>query len=208
MTGRFVSFEGLDGAGKTTQLTMAAVSLAAEGIPYVMTREPGGTEVGLCLRRELLSDSNDLDPSQELILYQADRVLHVSKVIKPAIQAGIWVLCDRFIDSTMAYQGFGRGCPLSPIKTANQIATGGIVPDLTVLLDMNPEAMRGRLMHRQRDRVEREDESFFQRVREGFLKIAAWEPERFMVIDAGLDSVIISAQIAKRLKILALGASP
>lgn len=204
MRGRFITFEGLDGAGKTTQILRAAATLMGMGIAYTQTREPGGTPIGTAIRGYLLDRESTPTAEQETLLYAADRALHVNAVIGPALDAGVWVLCDRFTDSTMAYQGFGRQRPLAPLKGLNAMATAGLVPDLTILLDLDPATRADRPLHKSKDRIEKEGEPFFQRVREGFLTLARWEPHRFLVLDASASEAMIAESIRLALAGLAI----
>ena len=181
--GFFVSLEGPEGAGKTTLAKRLADWFAEQGAEAVLTREPGGTELGGAVRELLLT--RPMGAKAEFLLYLADRAEHVEKVIRPALLAGKVVIADRYADSSYAYQGFGRGLSLSWMKAATEGATGGLVPDLTILLDLDPEA--GLRRGGRSDRLEKESLDFHRRVREGFLALAEAEPERFRVIDAGRD---------------------
>ena len=188
--GLFVTFEGGDCAGKTTQLRMLEAWLKARGRSVICTREPGGTTLAEKIRGLLLSkDSGELmTPQAELLLFSAARAQHVKHVVMPQLEAGGVVLCDRFIDSTVAYQGFARGLDMEFINRLNTFCTAGCLPDLTFLLDLPLEESRRRLAARSGgdgpDRLEDEKLSFHEKVREGFLAIAAQEPERVKVIDA------------------------
>jgi dTMP kinase len=183
----FVTFEGIEGSGKSTQLGLLATHLRAAGHDVVETREPGGTPAGLALRRLLLGpEAIPLEPLAELHLYCADRAQHVAAVIRPALEAGKIVLCDRFSDSTIAYQGHGRGLDLDTVCDLDRHARDGLSPGLTVLLDC-PVAeglARARARRAQGDRFEDAPVAFHERIREGFRVLAAAEPERFHVVDA------------------------
>jgi len=181
--GFFISLEGPEGAGKTTLAKRLAGWFAEQGAEAVLTREPGGTELGGAVRELLLT--RPMGAKAEFLLYLADRAEHVEKVIRPALLAGKVVIADRYADSSYAYQGFGRGLSLSWMKAATEGATGGLVPDLTILLDLDPE--EGLRRGGRSDRLEKESLDFHRRVREGFLALAEAEPERFRVIDAGRD---------------------
>jgi dTMP kinase len=191
---RFISFEGGDGSGKTTQLRLLADYLTRAGRDCVCTREPGGTNLGKLIRRVLLEVGDDkISPETELCLYLADRAQHVHEVIRPALAAGKIVLCDRFTDSTIAYQGYGRGADLKRLADLNRMASIGIAPELTFLLDCPAEmglSRTARRMESQRpderreDRFEREEAEFHDRVRRGFQEIARSEPDRVRVLDA------------------------
>ena len=178
--GFFVSLEGPEGAGKTTLARKLADWFAERGAEVVLTREPGGTELGAAVRELLLT--RPMEPEAEFLLYLADRAEHTRRVIRPALLAGKVVIADRFADSSYAYQGFGRGLSLAWMRAATEGATGGLVPDLTLLLDLDPE--EGLRRSGRTDRLEREALDFHRRVREGYLALAEAEPERFRVIDA------------------------
>jgi dTMP kinase len=183
----FVSFEGIEGSGKTSQLRHLAAHLRQAGHAVVETREPGGTAAGAAIRRLLLGpEAVPLTPFAELLLYCADRTQHVSEVIRPALAAGRVVLCDRFSDSTIAYQGYGRGLDLDALRALDARARDGVAPGLTVLLDCPVEVGLARARGRAGapDRFERETVAFHERVRRGFLTLAAAEPARFCVLDS------------------------
>jgi dTMP kinase len=191
MRGRFVTFEGLDGSGKSTQLRLAADWLRSQGRDVVATHEPGGTALGGAIR-ELFLDSRwgRMDGVVEMLLVGASRRQHVVEVIAPALERGAWVLCDRYSDSTWAYQGGGRGVPAEMIRTADGLATGGLLPDLTLLFDLPAAEARQRGHSPRRaavgrvDRLDAEELAFYERVREGFLARAAAEPARFHIVDS------------------------
>lgn len=188
----FITFEGIEGCGKTTQIRRLARRLKGYGIPLVATLEPGGTNIGARIRRILLdAKSRDLTPLAELILYMADRAQHVEEVIKPALESGKWVLCDRFLDATMAYQGSARGQDETLIRFLNDRTTQGIAPDKTFLLDCPVEIGLQRALKRNKqgpqegqDRFENEAEAFHRKVRAAYLALAAAYHERFVVIEA------------------------
>ena len=202
MRGIFVTFEGGEGSGKTTHLKRLAHYLRDLGDEIVETRDPGGTTIGKEIRTLLLSpESAAISDSAELLLYEASRAQLVREVITPAIARGAVVLCDRFTDSTLAYQGFGRGLDLNLIRELNLFTTGGLVPDLTILLDLDPgiglerctrSIRAGRAF---RDRIAAEPLAFHQRIREGYLTLAREEPDRFRVIDASLSVAQIEAAV-------------
>jgi dTMP kinase len=183
----FVTFEGIEGSGKSTHLQALAAHLRARGHAVVETREPGGTPAGEAIRRLLLAtDPLPLTPAAELFLYCADRAQHIAEVVRPALAAGRIVLCDRFTDSTIAYQGYGRGLDLGALRALDAHARDGVWPDLTLLLDC-PVAeglARARGRAYTLDRFEAETTAFHERVREGFQTLAAAEHGRFCVIDA------------------------
>ncbi|HKC29760.1 MAG TPA: dTMP kinase [Jatrophihabitans sp.] len=184
MTALFVAFEGGEGAGKSTQVTRAAAWLRSLGHDVVETREPGGTPLGAELRHLVLDPAGHVTPRAEALLYAADRAQHVDTVIRPALAAGQIVLTDRYVDSTLAYQGAGRGLPDAEVIT--DWATGGLLPDLTVLLDLDPEIGLQRAGARAApDRLEAASLAFHNAVRDGFLALAKRAPERYVVLDAG-----------------------
>ncbi|HEY3152195.1 MAG TPA: dTMP kinase [Candidatus Binatia bacterium] len=202
---RFITFEGGDGTGKSTQIRALENYLVGRAHSCVVTREPGGTVLGNLIRKMLLDvGSHEIASSAELFLYLADRAQHVSKVILPAIKGGNIVLCDRFTDSTVAYQGYGRGIDLSLLRQLNDIADRGVRPDLTFLLDcpahigLARTARRQRAMgQRQEDRFEREKIEFHDKVRVGFLEIARAEPKRFRLVDATRSIEEVTLEIKK-----------
>ncbi|WP_111656751.1 dTMP kinase [Isoalcanivorax indicus] len=191
--GRFITFEGVEGAGKSSNLGWAAELLRAAGIEVVISREPGGTPLAEALRNLLLAPHEEaVAPDTELLLIFAARAQHLQQVIRPALDAGKWVLCDRFTDATYAYQGGGRGLSMTRIGALEQLVQGDLRPDCTVLFDIDVltglarAGKRGTL-----DRFEREDRAFFERIRSTYLARAEAEPERFRCLDAGapLDEV-------------------
>ncbi len=192
--GLFISFEGGEGSGKTTQLKLLANHLRALAEEVVETRDPGGTTIGKEIRTLLLSpESAPMSEAAELLLYEASRAQLVREVVAPSLARGAVVLCDRFTDSTLAYQGFGRGLDLGMIRRLNQFATDGIAPDLTVLLDLDPgigllRCTKGSgALQSSRDRIEAEPLDFHRRIREGYLALAREDPDRIRVIDARLS---------------------
>lgn len=187
MAGLFLTLEGLDGSGKSTQAKLLAAFLEGRGLPVVLTREPGGGLPGV---RDLLL-RGELSPEAEYLLFSADRAEHVRRVILPGLEGGAWVVSDRYLDSSLAYQGFGRGLPLPWLLEVAKEATLGLTPRLTFLLDLPPEEALRRV--RDPDRLEREGLAFFHRVREGYLFLAEKEPHRFVVLDA-TESVEAVAQ--------------
>ncbi len=185
--GRFISFEGIDGAGKSTQHQWLVEHLRAQGREVVATREPGGTPLGEKLRALLLAEPMQLD-TEALLMFAARRE-HVELVIRPALARGAWVVCDRFIDASMAYQGGGRGLSTTRLSQLAQWTVGDLKPDLTLLFDLPVDIAMARLFAgtQNPDRFEREQAEFFERVRATYLTIAASEPHRVRVIDAGLS---------------------
>lgn len=183
--GVFVTFEGVDGAGKTTQCSLLCDALRAAGLEVVRLREPGGTDLGERIRSLLLDPgTSTMDPTCELLLFEAARAQLVAAVVRPALDRGAIVVSDRFFDSTYAYQGFARGLGADAVRAANAVACGGLVPDRTLLLDLDPGVAFGRAVDGGADRMEREGTPFQRRVREGFLEIARAEPGRVRVVDA------------------------
>ena len=184
--GLFITFEGGEGCGKSTQSRLLLKKLEQQNVPVVLTHEPGGTALGNELRRTLKRKRDSSISSQaELFLLAASRAQLVADVIRPALEEGKVVLCDRFTHSTMVYQGYGRGLDFTAIKMVNNMATRNLNPDLIILLDISPEQGLAR-KRSLKDRFELEDLSFHRRVREGYLKMAAAEPDRWLVIDASL----------------------
>ena len=185
MPGLFITFEGGEGAGKSTQIARLARRLEADGREVVVTFEPGGTPLGKEVRRLVLSPDSHVTPRSEALLYAADRAHHVDTVIEPALAAGNVVICDRYLDSTYAYQGAGRALSLDDVRTVMRFAVAGRMPDVTVLLDIDPvEGLRRARGEGAGDRIEAEGLEFHQAVRRGFLELAAAEPDRFVVLDA------------------------
>ncbi len=184
--GIFISFEGIEGTGKSTQARLLRDWLEGQGMEAVLTREPGGTEIGKGIRGVLLSEEHGaMDPVTELLLYAADRRQHIKEIVLPSLQQGLVVITDRFSDSTRAYQGSARGLDLKLLDVLDGAATGGLKPDLTLVMDMD---VREGLLRNQnankRDRLELEDVAFHERVRAGFLDIQKAEPERVRLVDA------------------------
>lgn len=186
MSGLFITFEGGDGTGKSTQVRLLAEWLTEQGRAVVTTREPGGTEVGTALRDIVLHHRGEVDPRAEALLYAADRAQHIGTLVRPALERGDVVVQDRYIDSSVAYQGAGRVLDAAEIKRISMWATGDLVPDLTVLLDLPGYVARARLAGEKKafDRLENEHDDFHERVRAGFLQLADDQPQRFLVVDA------------------------
>jgi len=184
--GLFITFEGGEGCGKSTQSRLLLKKLEQQNIPVVLTHEPGGTALGNELRKVLKRRRGSfISPQAELFLFVASRVQLVAELIRPALEDGKVVICDRFTYSTLVYQGYGRGLDLTAIEMVNNMATGNLNPDLIILLDISPEQGLAR-KRSLKDRFELEDLSFHRRLREGYLKMAAAEPDRWLVIDASL----------------------
>ncbi len=185
--GLFITFEGIDGCGKTTQIELLKNSLEKQGENVLLTREPGAKGLGEKLREILLNYEGDVSSNCESFLFLADRAQHIDTIIKPAIEKGIIVICDRHTDSTVAYQGYGRGLDLKQIHYLNNIATSGIKPDLTFILDIDVETSLERI-GKARDRMESAGIEFFNRVRNGYIEISKQEPNRVKLIN-GKDSI-------------------
>lgn len=206
MRGRFVTFEGGEGCGKSTQVKRLAEHLRSKGVEVVLTREPGGTRLAELIRG-LLKDEREDPPCDrsELLLFLAARAQLVRNVIVPALDSGKWVLSDRFSDSTFAYQGYGRGLPLDSLRLMNCFACEGLKPDLTLLLDVRPDVAAARMRRREAatntsaDRIELAGDDFHSRLRAGFLELANAEPDRMKVIDANGSPDEVWAQILQNM---------
>ena len=200
MRGRFITLEGIDGAGKSTHLRWIARFLARRGVRVKVTREPGGTPAGEKLRRMLLGGGDRLHPESETLLMFAARREHLDKVIVPALKAGRWVLCDRFTDATYAYQSAGSGVNWNKVGTLERWVQEGLQPDLTLLFDVSPALGRRRSGRvRRPDRFEREKQAYYRRVRRAYLRRARESRRRVHVIDAGRDLAVIRKQLEKLL---------
>lgn len=196
MRGRFITFEGIDGAGKSTQIDVIEATLKARGLKVIRTREPGGTPLGEVIRKELLSV--DMDPATETLLFFASRAEHIAKVIRPAIERGAWVLSDRFTDATYAYQVGGRGFPAHKVEELERWTQGELQPDRTVLFDIDPQVAAERVAKaRQLDRFEKESLDFFTRVRNAYLTRAQQTPERFLIVNSMQDKDLVSDILRK-----------
>lgn len=189
MSGLFISFEGIDGVGKSTQADLLEKYLVGLGKTVVRTLEPGGTEVGVEIRKILLHHRGELAPRAEAALFAADRAHHVATKIRPALERGEIVITDRYFDSSVAYQGAGRELSTEEVRNLSLWAVGGLLPDLTVLLDLPADIARSRRNKTgtEPDRLESEKIEFFERARKAYLSLAANEPERFLVVDAASD---------------------
>ena len=205
--GKFITFEGGEGCGKSTQVKRLEAFLRGEGYEVLLTREPGGTRLAE-LVRSLLKDEHDDPPCDrsELLLFLAGRAQLVRNVIRPALERGVWVVSDRFSDSTFAYQGYGRGLPLEFLKVANDFACEGLKSDLTILLDVPPEVACERMRRREAatntaaDRIELAGDAFHARLREGFHSLAAANPERIAVVDASGSPDEVWGEVCLQLK--------
>ena len=202
----FITFEGIDGSGKSTQMRLLASELRLRGHEVVSTREPGGTPLGTRIRELVLDAEEQVDPLAELLLYAADRAQHVRALVRPALESGRVVLSDRYADATAAYQGAGRGFPEPLVAELIVLATGGLMPDLTLVFDLTVEESRRRSRDRstgkakttqKHDRLDAEDAAFHTRVRDAYLKLAAAEPDRVRVIEAGGSIQETQAQVMK-----------
>ncbi|BBD57709.1 thymidylate kinase [Nostoc sp. HK-01] len=204
MSGKLIVFEGVEGCGKTTQMQLCGQWLESLGISVVVTREPGGTELGSHLRRLLLEKSEDKPVADvtELLLYAADRAQHVEQELKPNLAAGKYILCDRYTDSTVAYQGYGRGLNMSLIEQLNYIATSGLTSDLTIWLDVDVEVglSRKRKDAAGLDRIEQETIVFHHRVQQGYSQLAAAHPSRIVRVDGSLSKETVHSLIQEILR--------
>ncbi|KJL23585.1 Thymidylate kinase [Microbacterium azadirachtae] len=199
--GLWITLEGGDGSGKTTQAALLEKWLRAQGREVLRTREPGGSEVGVLIRDIVLHHRGDIAPRAEALLYAADRAHHVATVVRPALERGAVVVQDRYLDSSVAYQGAGRVLDADQVRELSLWAAEGALPDLTVLLDLDPADARRRLDSADKpfDRLEAEREEFHQRVREAYLGLAAAEPGRFLVVDAAQDPERIAEAVRARI---------
>ncbi len=203
---RFITFEGSEGCGKTTQIRLAATSLAERGMPVLETAEPGGTPLGRRIREILLNrGSCTIGAEAELLLFAAARAQHVREIILPALKEGTWVLCDRFADATVAYQGFGRGLDAGFIQILNAFSALSLKPDMTLLFDLPVATGLARAEKRAagtrpetaEDRFEHEDHVFHERIRKGYLTLAAGEPDRFRIIDGAADVETVHREVCR-----------
>ncbi len=204
MNGLFITFEGGDGSGKSTQLTLLVEWLGQHGRNVVTTREPGGTELGDELREIVLHRRGHITPKSEALIYAADRAHHVATTVRPALDRGDVVVQDRYLDSSVAYQGVARSLGATEVRDISLWATDGLLPDLTILLDIDEELGRGRLdaSRTRYDRLEAEEQTFHSLVRSAYLELAAAEPERFLVVDATGAVDDIAALIRERVAAL------
>lgn len=204
--GRFITFEGVEGSGKTTQIQMLSDHLEGLGVDHVLTREPGGTPVGNQVRKLVLNpEYREMTPSCELMLYAAARAQHIEQVIRPALKDGRLVLCDRFTDATLAYQGYGRGMSLDLIRSLHELEVLSQKPDLTIIFDIDARTALERARSRDsgtptnETRFEQEDLDFHERVRRGYLELVGWEPGRYLVLDATGGVAQVQARVLKAL---------
>ena len=202
MPGLFITLEGGDGSGKSTQFVRLVDFLTAAGHTVVESREPGGTELGLELREIVLHRRGHIAPRAEALLYAADRAHNIATKVRPALEAGSIVVQDRYIDSSVAYQGAGRVLDAEEVRGISVWATEGLAPDLTILLDLDPAVGRARIAGGKYDRLEQEAGDFHDRVRAGYLALAAAEPQRFLVLDATRDRDDLETEIRDRVSAL------
>ncbi|OGW36887.1 MAG: dTMP kinase [Nitrospirae bacterium GWC2_56_14] len=203
MRGWFITFEGIEGSGKSSQISLLTDYLRSNHRAVTLTREPGGTPIGDQVRKILLDPGNKiLDPSAELLLYAASRAQHLKEVIRPALQSGAIVLCDRFSDATLAYQGYGRGLDLAMIHALDRLVTAGMRPDLTIVLDVEAAVGLARARGRNNQqgleaeaRFENEALAFHERVRQGYLTLAREAPDRMKIVDAALPPLLVQEKI-------------
>ena len=207
----FITLEGIEGSGKTTQIDHIVKFLDQKGIPHLTTREPGGTSVGAKIRSILLDpENNALAPVTELLLYAADRAQHLETCIKPALDAGKTVICDRYYDATLVYQGYARGLDLNLIAQLHCLCCGNLMPDITFLLDLPPEIGLKRAWkeidngnrNASETRFEQETLAFHRKVREGYLQLAQNEPDLFLLIDAAQEARHVSERVTETLSLM------
>lgn len=196
MRGVLITVEGVEGSGKSTQCRRLAERLQARGLGVVLTSEPDGTALGAAIRTLFETDGSPPTPLTQVFLFMAARQQHAAEVIRPALSRGAVVISDRYVDATMAYQGFGQGVDLETIRDLNALATGGLLPDLTLVLDLEPAAGMSRIGGRSLDAFERMDLAFHRRVREGYLEIARTEKRRVVVLRADQDEDTLAAAVA------------
>ena len=190
MNGKLITFEGIDGSGKSTQIKLISEILHKNNIDNIVIREPGGTEISEKIRNILLDNDNTISKYTEALLFLSSRSQLVNEVIKPALDRGCYILCDRYIDSTIAYQGYGRGIDLSQIKVLNDLAIESIYPDITFILDININTSLSRRLTKSKDRMEQVNENFLIKVRKAYLKIADDNKKRCIVVDCNNKSII------------------
>lgn len=195
--GIFITLEGPEGAGKTTQLKLLSKFLQDEGIEHLITRDPGGTSLGKPIRRILLNADSVVSPISELLLYEADRAQNVSEIILPGLNEGKLVFCDRYTDSTLAYQGYGRGIDLELIAQLNEVASQGLRPERTILFDIESSAGLARLHPSGHDRLEREAIEFHQKVRHGYLDLAGKDTKRWRILDASMPMSVVQDELRR-----------
>jgi dTMP kinase len=198
--GKLIVFEGVEGSGKTSQIKLCSSWLESLNISVVVTREPGGTDLGVALRRLLLEAGNSIADKTELLLYAADRSQHVHHHLMPNLARGAIILCDRYTDSTIAYQGWGRQMNIATIEQLNLLATDGLQSDLTILLDIDPEISLQRILQKRKlDRIEQADLAFHHRIRQGYLSLAKKSPEKIVVINGNQSIEQVASEIQQLL---------
>lgn len=205
MKGKFITFEGIDGSGKSTQIRILADEMSKAGVEVITTCEPGGTPLGRALREAFLETTETVAPMAELLSFAADRAQHVEHLIRPALAAGKIVISDRYADATFAYQGAGRGFPEDKVLQVIELATGGLKPDLTLFFDITVEEALRRMTtrdedHTKKNRMDEETGEFYTRVRDAYLGIAKLEPQRFRIIDAMGSAQDIHAKVLEIIK--------
>ncbi|MHB1606449.1 MAG: dTMP kinase [Leptospirales bacterium] len=202
LPGSLFTFEGIDGSGKSTQARRIYDFLSREGHPVSLSREPGGTPLGETVRTLLLTETTPLSPLAELFLFLSDRAQHIDQVIRPALESTQTILVDRFIDATVAYQGYGLGHPLPVLETLHRLILGPVRPKRTFLLDLSPENAFHRIRKRSgpQNRIEQRGIHFFERVRNGYMELARQDPERIMLIDATLPEETITRMISDEIR--------
>ncbi|KWX86056.1 thymidylate kinase [Paenibacillus riograndensis] len=202
--GFFITLEGGDGSGKTTVLGRVAAYLQNHSMPYLITREPGGIEIAEKIRSIILDPAHTaMDARTEALLYAASRSQHLAEVVEPALKEGLTVLCDRFVDSSLVYQGYARGLGIEEVRSINQFATGGLMPDLTFYLDVDPEVGLSRIaatQDREVNRLDLESMAFHQKVREGYRQVVESDPQRIVVLDANRPIHMVEQDIVQTLK--------
>ncbi|MHA6534409.1 dTMP kinase [Paenibacillus sp. BAC0078] len=202
--GYFITLEGGDGSGKTTVLGRVAAYLQNHSMPYLITREPGGIEIAEKIRSIILDPAHTaMDARTEALLYAASRSQHLAEVVEPALKEGLTVLCDRFVDSSLVYQGFARGLGIEEVRNINRFATGGRMPDLTFYLDVDPEVGLSRIaanQDREVNRLDLESLAFHQKVREGYKQVIKADPQRIVVLDANRPIHMVEQDIVQTLK--------
>jgi dTMP kinase len=203
----FISFEGHDGSGKTTQAALLADWLRADGHEVVATREPGGTPLGEAIR-DVVLHGREMTPWAEATLFASARAEHVHKVIRPALERGAWVICDRYIDSSIVYQGIARGLGVEAVLELNRAVTGGLMPERTFVLVLEADAARERQANAYLDRIERESEDFRRIVADGYRELAILFPRRVAVLDAALPADTIAEQVREQVRRLPVTAVP